>query len=169
MRWFVRLIVLALAVAAVREMRHRQQKVVAIGGDLSDQRRGIEAAETELDATDRSIDDAASRVRELDAELLQLSALRKSRQVVTTRAAKELLQNKVHDFTDARVATETEHNFCSGKLTQPDFLCRSNVQHALATLGRDNEQLERFEDWVSRAETCLSHVRPPSRPNSPIK
>jgi len=109
------------------------------------------------------------KMRELDAELSQLSALRKSRQVVTTRAARKLLQNKVNNFTDARGATEAEHNFCSGKLTQPDFLCRSNVQHALATLGRDDEQLERFNDWVSRAETCLSHVQPPSRPNSPIK
>ena len=69
MRWLVRLIVLALAVAAVREMRHRQQKVVAIGEDLNDQRRGIKAAETELDATGRSIDDAESRVRELDARI----------------------------------------------------------------------------------------------------
>ena len=109
------------------------------------------------------------KMRELDAELSQLSALRKSRQVVATRAAKELLQNKIHNFTGARVASEEEHNFCSEKLTQPDFLCRSDVQHALATLGRDNEQLERFKDWVSRAETCISHVRPLSRPNSPIK
>src|SRR6266403_601509 len=69
MRWLVRLIVLALAIAAVREMRHRQQKVVAIGEDLNDQRRGIAAAETELDATDRTIDDAESRVRELDARI----------------------------------------------------------------------------------------------------
>lgn len=108
-------------------------------------------------------------MRELDAELSQLSALRKSRQVVATRAAKELLQNKVHNFTDARVATEAEHNFCSGKLTQPDFLCRTSVQHALAALSRDNEQLERFNDWVSRAEACLSHARPPNRLNSSIK
>lgn len=111
----------------------------------------------------------ALKMRELDDELSQLSALRKSRQVVSTRAARELLQNKVHSFTDARVATEAEHNFCSGKLTQPDFLCRWNVQHALATPGRDHEQLGRFKDWVSKAETTLSHVRPPSRPNSPIK
>jgi len=106
------------------------------------------------------------KMRELDAEHSQLSALRKSRQVAATRAARELLQNKVHDFTDARVATEAEHNLCSGKLTQPDFLCRSN---ALATPGQDNEQLKQFKDWVSRADTCLGHVRPPSRPNSPIK
>jgi len=105
-------------------------------------------------------------MRELDAELSQLSALRKSRQVVTTRAAKELLQNKVHNFTDARVATEAEHNICSGKLTQPDFLCRSNFQHVLETLGRD---VERFKDWVPRAETSLSDVRLPGRPNLPIK
>src|SRR5438552_12996418 len=69
MRWLVRLIVLVLAVAAVREMRHRQQKVVAIGEDLNEQRRGIEAAETELDASDRSIDNTESRVRELDARI----------------------------------------------------------------------------------------------------
>lgn len=109
------------------------------------------------------------KMRELDAELSQLSALRKSRQVVATRAAKEFLQNKLHNFTDARVVTEEEHNTCSEKLAQPDFLRCSNVQHAFATPGRDNEQLERFKDWVSRAEMCLSHVRPPSRPNSPIK
>src|SRR5438093_4844675 len=69
MRWLVRLIVFVLAVAAVHEMRDRQRKVIAIGEDLSDQRRGIEAAETELDATDGSIDDAESRVRELDARI----------------------------------------------------------------------------------------------------
>ncbi len=109
------------------------------------------------------------KMRELDAELSQLSALCKTRQVVATRAARELLQCQVHNFSDARVATEAEHNFCSGKLTQPGFFCRSNVQHALATLGRDSEQLGRFKDWVSRAETCISHVRPASRPNSPIE
>jgi hypothetical protein len=109
----------------------------------------------------------ALKMRELNAELSQLSALRKSRQVGATRAAKELLQDKIDNFADTRAATEAERNFCSEKLTRPDFFCRSNVQHASATLGRGNEQLERFKDWVSRAETCLSHVRPPSRPNSP--
>ena len=109
------------------------------------------------------------KMRELEAELSQLSALRKSRQVVATRAARELLQDKIHDFADARVETEAEHNFSSGKLTRPDYLSRSNVQQALATPGQDHEQLEQFRDWVSRAEACLSHVRPPSRPNSPIK
>jgi septal ring factor EnvC (AmiA/AmiB activator) len=69
MRWLVRLIVLALAVAAIREMRDRQWQVSAIGEDLNDQRRGIAAAESELDATDRSIDDAESRVRELEARI----------------------------------------------------------------------------------------------------
>src|SRR5215470_694393 len=66
MRWLVRLIVLALAVAAIRQMRDRQQKVIAIGEDLNDQRRGIESAESELDASERSIDDAASRAQEHD-------------------------------------------------------------------------------------------------------
>jgi hypothetical protein len=111
----------------------------------------------------------ALKMRELDAELSQLSALRKSRQVGATRAAKELLQDKVNNFADTRMATEAERNFCSEKLARPNFFCRSNVQHASASLGRENEQLERLKDWVSRAETCLSHVRPPSRPNSPMK
>ena len=69
MRWLARLIVVALAVGAARELHERQQRVLALGADLSEQRRGIEAAEAELDATDRSIDDAESRVRELDARI----------------------------------------------------------------------------------------------------
>ena len=110
------------------------------------------------------------KMRELDAELLQLSALRKSRQVVATRAAKEFLQSKLHEFTDARVGVEAEHNMCSEKLTLSNLLCLSNVQHALATLGWENRRLEQFRDWVSRAETCLSHVQQlESRPISPIE
>ncbi len=109
------------------------------------------------------------KMRELDAELSQLSALCKSRQVVSTRAAKELLQRKVHGFTDTRVTTKAEHDFCSGKLAQAGFLCRSNVQNALVTLGQDNEQLEKSNDWVSRTETYLSQVQPQSRPRSPIE
>ncbi len=69
MRWFVRLIVLALAVGATYEMLDRQQKVLAIGDDLEVQRNGIDAAESKLDATNRSIDQAESRVHELDARI----------------------------------------------------------------------------------------------------
>jgi septal ring factor EnvC (AmiA/AmiB activator) len=69
MRWLARLVVVVLAVSAARELHERQQKVLAIGADLGQQRRGIETAEAELDATDRSIDDAASHVRELDAQI----------------------------------------------------------------------------------------------------
>jgi len=68
-RWLVRLIVLALAVGAFRQMRDRQQHFAALGEDIEEQRHGITAAETELDANDRSIDDAESRVRELDAQV----------------------------------------------------------------------------------------------------
>jgi hypothetical protein len=85
---------------------------------------------------------------------------------VATRAAKELLQGKVDSFTDAQVAVEAEHNICSGL---SDSFCVSSVQHALATLGWDNERLEHFKDWVSRAEMYLSHVQPESSPNSPIE
>lgn len=109
------------------------------------------------------------KMRELDAELSQLSALRRSRQVVAARAAKELLQSEVHKFSDGRVAMEAEHNFFSGNLTQSDLLCLSNIHHTLATLGRDNEQLEQFKDWVSRAETYSSHAQPESSPDPPTE
>jgi hypothetical protein len=111
----------------------------------------------------------ALKKRELDIELSQLSALRKSRQVAATRAAKELLQSKVEDFSDTQVAVEGEHSTCSGMLTLADSSYVSNVQHTLATLGRENEQLEQVKDWVSRAEMCLSHVRPESSLNLPIE
>jgi len=45
---------------------------LAIGADLSEQRHGIEAAEAELDATDRSIDDAEAHVRELDVQITEM-------------------------------------------------------------------------------------------------
>jgi hypothetical protein len=69
MRWLVRLVALAVAIAAVREMRHWQHVVLGMGEDLNDGLRGIHEAETEMDATDRELDDAASRVRELDAQI----------------------------------------------------------------------------------------------------
>ena len=69
MRWVVRLAVLALAFAAVREIHQRREVLVSMGDDLRDQRRAIDAAEGEMDETDRSTDDAAERVRELDAQI----------------------------------------------------------------------------------------------------
>ena len=72
MRWLVRLIVVAVAVAAFQEARRRQDEVVAVGRELEGRRHGIEAAETEIDATDRSIDDAESHVAELDARITAL-------------------------------------------------------------------------------------------------
>ena len=69
MRWLVRLILVGLAFVAVREARDRHERLVAIGEDLEGQRRGIYDRESELDATDRSIDDAQSRVHELDEQL----------------------------------------------------------------------------------------------------
>ena len=69
MRWVVRLAVLALAFAAVREVHQRREILVGMGDDLRDQRRAIDAAEGEMDETDRSTDDAAERVRELDAQI----------------------------------------------------------------------------------------------------
>jgi septal ring factor EnvC (AmiA/AmiB activator) len=69
MRWIVRLAVLAIAFAAVREIQHRREVVVGMGDDLRDQRRAIDDAEAEMDSTDRSTDDAEQRLRELDARI----------------------------------------------------------------------------------------------------
>ena len=69
MRWIVRLAVIVIAVAAVREIQHRREVVARMGEDVLDQRRAIDDAETEMDATDRSTDDAEARVKELDAQI----------------------------------------------------------------------------------------------------
>jgi len=112
-RWLVRLIVLALAVAAVREMRYRQQKVVAIGEYLNDQRRGIAGAETELDATDRSIDDAASRVRELDARITAIEHALHNDLVARQRRLNDDYKAQV-DRHNARVAEANAYAAASG-------------------------------------------------------
>jgi len=110
-----------------------------------------------------------SRIHELDTELSQLSAMRKSSQVAATRAAKGLLRKTVQEITDARVAVEAERSTCSRKLMQSNSAFLSPVQHALATLGQDNEQLEPFKDWVSRAEQCLNHVQAEGSPITPVE
>src|SRR5689334_9741826 len=69
MRWIVRLAVLAIAFAAVREIQQRREVLVSMGDDLRGQRRAIDDAETEMDSTDRSTDDAEQRVKELDAQI----------------------------------------------------------------------------------------------------
>jgi phage-related tail protein len=69
MRWIIRLAVLAIAFAVVREIQYRREILVSMGDDVRDQRRAIDAAETEMDATDRSTDDAEERVKELDAQI----------------------------------------------------------------------------------------------------
>jgi len=69
MRWIVRLAVLAIAFAAVREVQQRREVLVSMGDDLRGQRRSIDDAEAEMDSTDRSTDDAEQRVRELDSQI----------------------------------------------------------------------------------------------------
>lgn len=109
------------------------------------------------------------KLRELDAELSRLSILRKSHQVATTRAAKDLLRNKVHRLTDARDAVEAEHNDCARDLTQFDPLCFPFVRYTLTTLGCHDEQLKQVKDWISGAEGYLDHIQAESSPIPLIK
>ena len=109
------------------------------------------------------------KLRELDAELLQLSMLRKSHQVATTRTAKDLLRNKVHRLTDARDAVEAEHNGCARDLTQFDSLRFPFVRYTLTTLGHHDEQLKQVKDWISGAESYLDHIQAESSPIPSIK
>jgi hypothetical protein len=109
------------------------------------------------------------KLRELDAELSQLSILRKSQQVASTRAAKDLLRNKVHRLTDARDAVEAEHSGCARDLTQFDSLCFPFVRYTVTTLGHQNEQLEQLKYWISGAESYLDHLQAESSPISSIK
>jgi hypothetical protein len=111
----------------------------------------------------------ASKIRDLDVELSQLSAMRKSSQVAATRAARGLLRKTIHEVTDIRVAVEAKKSTCSQSLTQSDSASLPPVQHALATLGRSNGQLEPFKDWVSRAEQCLNDVQAEGSPITPVE
>jgi hypothetical protein len=109
------------------------------------------------------------KMRELDAKLSQLSTLRKSHQVATTRAAKDLLRNKVHRLTDVRDTMEAEHNDCARDLMQFDSLCFPFIHYTLTTLSQNNEQLKQVKDWVSGAECYLDHIQAKSSFISSIK
>jgi hypothetical protein len=109
------------------------------------------------------------KMRELDVEILQLSVLRKSHQVATTRAAKDLLRNKVHKLTDTRVTVEAEHNDCSRDFMQSDSLWFPFVRHALMTLGQNNEQLKQLKDWITETEGYLGHISAGASPTLSIK
>jgi len=111
----------------------------------------------------------ASKIRDLDTELSQLSAMRKSSQVAATRAARGLLRKTIHEVTDVRVTVEAKKGTCSRSLTQSDSAFLPPVQHALATLGRNNRQLEPFKDWVSRVEQCLNDIQAEGSPIIPVE
>lgn len=108
-------------------------------------------------------------MRELDAELSQLSVLRKSQQVSTTRAARGLLRNKSHERKDARDAVEADHNDCSRDLMESNFLYFPSVRHTSTALGRSNEQLKQLEDWISGAGRYLDHVQAGAGPTLSVE
>ena len=103
-------------------------------------------------------------MHELDAELSRLSVLRKSQQVSTARAAKDLLWNKLRDLTDARDAVEADHNDCSRDLIESDSLRFPSVRHTSTAFSRSNEQLKQLEDWISGAERYLDHIQAEAGP-----
>lgn len=69
MRWIVRLGILAVLLAVGQQLRLRQAELEAVTGDLDGERATIARAETDLDALGRDVDEAAGRLRDLDAEI----------------------------------------------------------------------------------------------------
>lgn len=109
------------------------------------------------------------KMRKLKAELLQFSALRKSRQLPKARAVINLLKIKSQKFEDAQLAVEAEHRAYSRWLPQSDSLGLPVVQLASTTHPREETQLDQLKDWISRAEGCFNHVQAEGVPISPTK
>ncbi|KAI0254671.1 hypothetical protein BJV78DRAFT_868062 [Lactifluus subvellereus] len=89
------------------------------------------------------------KMRKLKAELLQFSALRKSRQL-------------------PKLAVEAEHRAYSRWLPQSDSLGLP-VGQLSTTHPRENTQFDQLKDWITRAEGCLGHVQAEQIPISPAK
>ncbi|KAI0307182.1 hypothetical protein B0F90DRAFT_1685989 [Multifurca ochricompacta] len=97
--------------------------------------------------------------RGLDAESTQWSALRKSRQLVMTRAARNLFHDKFQEFTDTWSPVGAELRACYQQLARSGSIGLPIVQLTLATPTQDHGQFEQLKGWVSRAEGCLSLVQ----------
>jgi len=106
----------------------------------------------------------ALQMRELDAELSQLSVLRRSQQFTATRAAKDLLQNKLEKFTDARDAVEADHNNYSRDLMESDSLCLPSVRHTSMAFSRGHEQLKSLDNWISGAQRYVDRIQAEASP-----
>ena len=94
------------------------------------------------------------KIRKLDAELAQWSALRKSPRLVMPRVDKDLLQIKYQEFRDTQLAVKAAAEKRTAQLGLPNILFSS------VTRAQDTEQLHQLEAWVSRAEGCLGDLPP---------
>jgi hypothetical protein len=97
---------------------------------------------------------AMLKIRKLDAELAQWSALRKSPRLVMPRVDKELLQAKYQEFVDTQHAVKAATEKRTAQLGLP------NTLFASVTRAQDTERLHQLEAWVSRADGCLGDLPP---------
>ncbi|KAF8272444.1 hypothetical protein EI94DRAFT_295557 [Lactarius quietus] len=97
---------------------------------------------------------AMLKIRKLDTELAQWSALRKSPRLVMPRVDKDLLQTKYQEFKDTQLAVKAAAENRTAKLGLPNILFSS------MTRAQDTERLRQLEAWVSRAEGCLGDLPP---------
>jgi hypothetical protein len=103
-------------------------------------------------------------MRELDSELSQLSVLRRSQQFAATRAAKELLRNKLEKITDAQGAVEADHNDYSRDLMEFDSSCFPSVRHTSIAFSRGYEQLKPLDNWISQVKRYVDHIQAEASP-----
>jgi hypothetical protein len=97
---------------------------------------------------------AMLKIRKLDTELAQWSALRKSPRLVMPRVDKELLQTKYQEFVDTQHAVKAAVEKRTAQHGLP------NTLFASVTRAQDNERLHQLEAWASKAEECLGDLPP---------
>ena len=62
MKWIARLALVVVILAGARKLWYRNLELLATNQELTDQRRGIEGAEAELETLDRSLDESEVRL-----------------------------------------------------------------------------------------------------------
>lgn len=106
---------------------------------------------------------AMLKIRKLDAELAQWSALRKSPRLVMPRVDKELLQTKYQEFMDTQYAVKAAAEKRTAQFGLP------NTLFASVTRAQDTNRLHQLEAWVSRADGFVGDLPlPPEAPEEDL-
>lgn len=106
---------------------------------------------------------AMLKIRKLDAELAQWSALRKSPRLVMPRVDKELLQTKYQEFMDTQYAVKAAAEKRTAQFDLP------NTLFASVTRAQDTNRLHQLEAWVSRADGFVGDLPlPPEAPEEDL-